>query len=99
MIITPRKILTSLGLVASLTVLSACEPGTTSASASLYYDSVMWNDYYYGRPPTGARPPRPPRPEHPIARPPRPEHPIARPPQVRPPIHRPPAARPTPRLR
>ncbi len=87
--ISPFKILTSLGLVASLTVLSACEPGTTSANASLYYDSVMWNDYYYGRPPTGVRPPHPPRPEHPIARP----------PHVRPPIHRPPPARPTPRRR
>lgn len=88
-----RKFLTSFGLVASLTVLSACEPGTTSASASLYYDSVMWNDYYYGRPPVGVRPPRPPvHPVHPVP-------PIARPPHVRPPIHRPPTSRPMPRRR
>ncbi|MFT4962361.1 MAG: hypothetical protein ACI92Z_003458 [Paracoccaceae bacterium] len=87
MTLTLRKILTSFGLVASLTVLSACEPGTTSASASLYYDSVMWNDYYHGRPPVNAHPPRPPVP------------PIARPPHVRPPIHRPPSTRPTPRRR
>ena len=91
LMMTPRKLLTSLGLVVSLTALSACEPGTTSVGGAAYYDSVMWNDYYYGRPPIGARPPRP---EHPIERPPH-----ARPPQVRPPIHRPPTARPMPRRR
>ena len=88
MTLTLRKILTSFGLVASLTVLSACEPVTTSGSA--YYDSVMWNDYYYGRPPIETRPPH---------RPVRPVPPIARPPHVRPPIHRPPTTRPMPRRR
>ncbi len=77
----------SLGLVLGTAgfVLAACDPNaTTSTSGSVYYDSMMWNDYYYGYP-------RPPRPERP-----KPEHPIARPPVARPPIHRPPVARPLP---
>lgn len=89
MTLTLRKILTTFGLLASLIALSACQPVTTSGSA--YYDSVMWNDYYYGRPPTGVNPPHRP-PVHPVP-------PIARPPHVRPPIHRPPTTRPTPRRR
>ncbi|MEX0285816.1 MAG: hypothetical protein AB3N23_14505 [Paracoccaceae bacterium] len=76
-------------LVVSLTgaafSLSACDPNATgSVSTGVYYDSMIWNDYYYGYP----RPPRPDRP--------RPEHPIARPPVAKPPIHRPPVARPLP---
>lgn len=66
-------------------VLSACDDPYVSGGAhvGIYYDSMMWNDYY--RP----KPPRPPgRPVHPIAPPPRPVHPIA---------PRPPVARPMPR--
>ncbi len=76
-----------LGLAAALIGggfgLSACDPNATG-SGGVYYDSMLWNDYYYGYP-------RPPRPD-----PPRPEHPIARPPVAKPPIHRPPTARPMP---
>lgn len=86
---TIRKLF--LGTVLSLSgfLLAACDPNATSVGGSVYYDSMMWNDYYYGHP----RPPRPerPKPEHPIARP-----PVARPPVARPPIHRPPVARPLP---
>ena len=66
--------------------LSACDPNATvTVGAGVYYDSVLWNDYYYGRPPPPAsRPPRPPRPTPPIARPPRPTPPIHRPPRPMP---------------
>ncbi|MCU9838054.1 hypothetical protein OEZ49_09775 [Ruegeria sp. WL0004] len=84
----------SAGLFAAVFGLAGCDPSATG-SGSVYYDSMLWNDYYYGYP----RPPRPdrPRPEHPIERPPvKPVPPIARPPVARPPIHRPPVARPMP---
>lgn len=68
--------------------LAACEP--TAGGGSAYYDTLLWNDYYYGYP----RPPRPDPPDRPDR--PRPEHPIARPPVARPPVHRPPVARPMP---
>ncbi|MCV2889549.1 hypothetical protein [Ruegeria aquimaris] len=92
------KLSLTAGLCAAVLGLSGCDPNATG-SGSVYYDSMLWNDYYYGYP----RPPRPdrPRPEHPIERPPvKPVPPIARPPIARPPIHRPPVARPMPaRLR
>ncbi len=83
--LTPRKMMLSLGLAGAVLALSACDPEAVSTGGSVYYDSMLWNDYYYGRPP-GYRPPggRPPRPEHPIERPPRPT-----PLPARPPIHRP----------
>jgi len=83
----PRKVVLTLGLIGAMMGLSACDPTNVSVGVSggVYYDSMLWNDYYYGRP----RPPQPP-----VQRPPRPEHPIARPPVARPPIHRPPTARP-----
>ncbi len=80
-----RKSLVALALVGAGIGLSGCDPNAVGVSGGVYYDSVMWNDYYYGHP-------RPPRPERPV----RPEHPIARPPVARPPIHRPPVARPMP---
>jgi hypothetical protein len=80
-----RKTLLALSLFGGSLGLSACDPNAVSVSGGVYYDSMMWNDYYYGHP-------RPPRPERPV----RPEHPIARPPVARPPIHRPPVARPMP---
>lgn len=80
--------------VSSLTlILAACED-TGGSHSSAYYDSMMWNDYYYRpRPP---KPERPPRPEHPIERP-KPEHPIERPRPVNPIAPRPPVSRPAPR--
>lgn len=77
-----RKAKLALGFGAGMMVLTACEPGTVSYGGSVYYDSLLWNDYYYGRP----RPPEPDRPDRPV----RPEPPIAKPPVARPPIHRPP---------
>ena len=80
---------------------AACDPsGITvstgvSVGADVYYDSMLWNDYYYNRP----VPPRPPRPG-PGPRPPRPgpgPHPGPHPgpgphphpmPHPHPPIHR-----------
>ncbi|WP_425044208.1 hypothetical protein [Primorskyibacter sp. S87] len=90
-----RKLVLALSLGGGVGMLSACDPNATY-SGGVYYDAMLWNDYYYGhpRPPAG----RPPKPEHPIERPPaRPTPPIARPPVARPPIHRPPVARPMPR--
>lgn len=83
-----RKFILAVGLGSAVLTVSACDPLTTSASVggSVYYDSMLWNDYYYGRP----GPPAPKPPDRPGTRPPRPEHPIARPPVARPPIHRPP---------
>lgn len=95
---TIRKLVLLAGLGGAAIGLSACDPSSVSTGGSVYYDSMLWNDYYYGYP----RPPRPPRPdrpkpEHPIERPPaKPTPPIARPPTARPPIHRPPVARPMP---
>ncbi|MBB94553.1 MAG: hypothetical protein CML68_08125 [Rhodobacteraceae bacterium] len=71
-------------LVAGATlVLSACEPvDGVHVSAGVYYDGLLWNDYYRPVPPVvHPRPPRPPRPQPPIARPPRPKPPIHRPPR------------------
>ena len=81
-----RSIVTRLAFALTAALgLAACDPNATgSVSTGVYYDSLLWNDYYYGHP----RPPQ--------GRSPRPEHPIARPPVARPPIHRPPVARPMP---
>lgn len=95
-----RRAFFSVFLTGSVLGLSACDPAATSVNGSVgvgvYYDSMLWNDYYYGRPvppnhrpinPPGARPPigtLPPGGRPPTARP-----PIARPPVARPPIHRP----------
>lgn len=98
----PLKALkTSLVAVAAMVGLSACEGSGTSVPNSAYYDSMMWNDYYYGFPERPNRPPptpEPPKPVPPIARPPVVRPPIARPPVARPPIHRPPVSRPSPRV-
>lgn len=90
--ISLRKLLLASALSGATLTLSACDPDGVYVGGSVYYDSMLWNDYYYGRP----QPPRPPRPErpvkpvHPIAPvPPRPRPPVARPPVARPPIHRP----------
>ena len=90
MTVTIRKICLAGGLGAAIALLSACEPGTGYVSTGVYYDSVLWNDYYYGRP----RPDRPERPDRPV----KPRPPIE-PPVARPPIHRPPVNRPSPRPR
>lgn len=92
-----RKLLISLGFMSAM-VLSACEPGAVSTGGAVYYDSVLWNDYYYGGSRPGYRPPhgRPDRPDRPV----RPERPVrpggggfdpgfSRPPGVSRPIHRP----------
>ena len=87
-----RKIILALALAGSALGLASCDPSTVSTGGSVYYDSMMWNDYYYGHP--GYRPP-PGKPERPPGtRPPRPHPPVARPPAARPPIHRP-----SPRMR
>jgi hypothetical protein len=89
-----RRVVLAFVLTSPVLVLSACEPVSGNAGGSVYYDSMLWNDYYYGRP--GSRPPKPPgpgKPVHPIE-PPRPNPPIARPPVPRPPVARPPIARP-----
>ncbi|MBT3139974.1 hypothetical protein KL867_02825 [Ruegeria litorea] len=88
-----KKLTLAVGLSASVLALSACDPSAVSVGGGVYYDSMMWNDYYYGYPNRPNRPDRPdrPKPEHPIARP-----PVANPPIARPPIHRPPVARPMP---
>lgn len=66
--------------LAALT-LSACDDTYVGGSVGVgvYYDSMMWHDYYNPRPPV--------RPQPPV----RPVHPIAPAPPVRPtpPIHRP----------
>ncbi|MEX0280119.1 MAG: hypothetical protein AB3N13_02885 [Arenibacterium sp.] len=88
---TALRLLKGALAAAALTfTLAACEPGSGSVSVSggVYYDSLLWNDYYYGYPRPPSRPGRPPG-----ARP-----PVAKPPIARPPIHRPPVARPRPRL-
>lgn len=78
-----RKLILATALAGGTLTVSACDPTAVSTGGSVYYDSMMWNDYYsHDRP--GYRPPPPP-----TNRPPRPEHPIARPPVARPPIHRP----------
>ncbi|WP_127111703.1 hypothetical protein [Shimia sediminis] len=60
--------------------LAGCNTTTSGhVSYGVYYDSMMWNDYYRPRPPTTNPPPG--RPVHPIA-----PAPPARP---TPPIHRP----------
>lgn len=61
--------------------LSGCEPvDGVYVSGGVYYDGLLWNDYYRPRPPV-VKPPHPPRPTPPIARPPRPTPPIHRPPR------------------
>lgn len=72
----PKLILGFLTL--SALSLAGCDTTTSGhVSYGVYYDSMMWNDYYRPRPPA--------------ARPPRPVHPIAPTPPMRPtpPIHRP----------
>jgi len=93
--INMRKVILALVLTGSGLTLAACDPSAVSVGGSVYYDSMMWNDYYYNRP--GYRPPRPPpvKPVHPIA----PRPPVGRPPVARPPVARPPIHRPSPRLR
>ena len=49
-----RKLTLALGLSGALFALSACDPNAVPVSGGAYYDSVLWNDYYYG----GVRPSR-----------------------------------------
>ena len=89
MVFQRKSILLSLSFVAAM-ALSACDPSSTRVSGSVYYDSMLWNDYYYGGYRPGYRPPdRPDRPE----RPDRPDRPV-RPPGggIDPGFSRPPAA-------
>ncbi|WP_299352922.1 hypothetical protein [uncultured Shimia sp.] len=60
--------------------LSACDDVYTTGSVGVgvYYDSMMWNDYYRPNPPARPNPP-PGRPVHPIAPAPRPQPPMHRP--------------------
>ncbi|MEP5196249.1 MAG: hypothetical protein ABJQ70_14640, partial [Roseobacter sp.] len=81
--------------VIGVIALAGCEPGNVRTSGSVYYDSMLWNDYYYGsyRPGHGSRPDRPDRPN----RPDRPTKPpsggidpgFSRPPAAHLPSHRP----------
>ena len=79
------------GLMAVGLTLSACDTATYGVSYGYdpYYDSLLWNDYYY-RPGHGGDIDRPDRPEPvpPIAKPPS-KPPSAQPLPARPPIHRP----------
>jgi hypothetical protein len=77
-----RTVLAALGLSGAM-VLSACE--TTSVGGAVYYDSMLWNDYYYGYNRPGYRPPD--RPERPV----RPDRPV-RPGGIDPGFSRPPVA-------
>ncbi len=88
-----RKYKLAIALGGSVMILTACDPSNVSVGGGVYYDSVLWNDYYYHDhdnyrpPPPGVRPP-------PGTRPPGTRPPTARPLPARPPIHRP-----TPRRR
>lgn len=91
-----RFLKTAFGAGLAAMVLAGCESSGTVSTGG-YYDSMMWNDYYYhpypDRPDRPERPDRPDRPD----RPERPVHPIApKPPVARPPVARPPVARPRP---
>jgi hypothetical protein len=94
----PKRRLPLLLAGLALATLAACEYDGSGSAGVVYYDSMLWNDYYYGGPrPPATQPPasRPPRPTHPIARP-----PVSRPPTPTPPIYRPPPApRPSPARR
>lgn len=81
LIAAPKLFLGALALCGL--ALAGCNTTTSGhVSYGVYYDSMMWNDYYRPRPPTNPPPgTRPPRPVHPIA-----PAPPARP---SPPIHRP----------
>lgn len=95
MTLKSRTLFMSLGLMGALAV-SGCTPVSYSTSGSAYYDSMMWNDYYYGSYRPGYRPPdRPERPDRPN-KPDRPVRPpggidpgFSRPPIANKPIHRP----------
>lgn len=99
-----KRSVLALCLGAASFTLSACDGVTVGVGYGYdpFYDSMLWNDYYYDRDvnvdvdidrPDRPRPPvsKPPaRPKPPIAKPPaRPRPPVARPPAARPPIHRP----------
>ncbi|MDW3225604.1 MAG: hypothetical protein R8G34_22380 [Paracoccaceae bacterium] len=93
----PKKLALAVALGGAVLGLSACDPAGVSTSGAVYYDSVLWNDYYYGydRPAAPSRPDRPVRPERPDRpdRPVRPSRPIdpgfSRPHRPSAPIHRP----------
>ncbi len=92
-----RRMIMAVSLGSAVLALAACDPNAVSTGGSVYYDSMLWNDYYYGRP--GYRPPNPPpgKPVHPIEPPPGIRPPVHRPPVARPPVARPPIHRPSPR--
>lgn len=79
-------------LAGAVWLLAGCDPnavatGNVTVGASVYYDSMLWNDYYRRPPPPHAgHKPRPPRPG-PGPRPPRPPRPHPMP-HPHPPIHR-----------
>ena len=75
--------------------LAGCDGTGFTTTGTVYYDSMLWNDYYYGSYRPGYRPPpdRPDRPDRP-GRPVRPpgggiDPGFSRPPAARPPVHRP----------
>ncbi len=88
-----RKLIIALGF-GGIMALSACETGSVSTGGAVYYNSMLWNDYYYGGYRPGYRPP-PNRPDRPV-RPDRPDRPgggidpgFSRPPAASLPSHRP----------
>ncbi|MBJ6370701.1 hypothetical protein [Sedimentitalea arenosa] len=102
-----KRSILALALGLSSLGLAACDPDGVGVSGGVgvYYDSMLWNDYYYGgpRPPYYRPPPnRPVPPARPPVgvtppigtvppgfRPPTARPPVTRPPVARPPIHRP----------
>ena len=69
--------------------LAGCDSNGVSTSGTVYYDSMLWNDYYYGSYRPGYRPP-PDRPDRPVRPPSGGIDPgFSRPPVARPPVHRP----------
>jgi len=98
-----KKLFQGLAVGCVVILFSGCEGGGPYVGGSVYYDSMLWNDYYYrrGYNPSRPRPPavQPPRPSNPIERPGyrpgRPSNPIGqpgfRPPRPSNPIYRPPS--------
>jgi len=103
MLMDLRRARTAVLLACVAASLAACDPDR-EPGAGVYYDGVLWNDYYWDRCPPHCSPDRPEKPEKPEKPPkpiqplpperpvqplPRPQPPTARPPSVRPPISRP----------
>lgn len=80
LMIRNKSVITLTALSIAAMSLSACDDVYASGSVStgVYYDSMMYNDYYRPHPPARPNPP-PGRPVHLPARPARPSPPMHRP--------------------